>query len=70
MKVIRREAIKTWALRKKLGFSVHGDEEEVIEEIMKTEIQRFVLVFMEFVRMVFCGVGGGGLRGVPCFILD
>ncbi|PPS03860.1 hypothetical protein GOBAR_AA16803 [Gossypium barbadense] len=39
MRVILREANNTWALRKKLGFSVHGDEEDLIEEIMRAEIQ-------------------------------
>ncbi|KAK5834290.1 hypothetical protein PVK06_018167 [Gossypium arboreum] len=29
MRVILREANNTWALRKKLGFSVHGDEEDL-----------------------------------------
>ncbi|KAG8486019.1 hypothetical protein CXB51_019397 [Gossypium anomalum] len=39
MRVIIREANNTWELRKKLGFSVHGDEKDVIEEIMRAEIQ-------------------------------
>lgn len=39
MRVILREANNTWALGKKLGFGVHGNEEEVIEELMRAEIQ-------------------------------
>ncbi|KAH1083863.1 hypothetical protein J1N35_023624 [Gossypium stocksii] len=39
MRVILREANNTWAIGKKLGFSVHGDEEDVIEEIMRAEMQ-------------------------------
>ncbi|PPS03258.1 hypothetical protein GOBAR_AA17405 [Gossypium barbadense] len=36
-KVILREAKKTWEVGKRLGFSVHGDEEMIIEEIMRIE---------------------------------
>ncbi|KAH1091799.1 hypothetical protein J1N35_019056 [Gossypium stocksii] len=39
MRVILREANNTWTIGKKVGFSVHGDEEEVIEEIMRAEIK-------------------------------
>ncbi|TYI21370.1 hypothetical protein ES332_A06G033700v1 [Gossypium tomentosum] len=39
MRVILREANNTWAIGKKLRFSVHGNEEDVIEEIMRVEIQ-------------------------------
>ncbi|KAH1131041.1 hypothetical protein J1N35_002419 [Gossypium stocksii] len=35
MRVILREANNTWAIGKKLGLSVHGDEKEEIEEIMR-----------------------------------
>ncbi|KAK5793310.1 hypothetical protein PVK06_034452 [Gossypium arboreum] len=39
-KVIVKEAKKTWEVGKKLGFSVQGDEEIVIEEIMRIEGQQ------------------------------
>ncbi|KAH1107432.1 hypothetical protein J1N35_011200 [Gossypium stocksii] len=39
MRVILREANNTWEIGKKLGFSVNGDKEDVIEEIMRAEIQ-------------------------------
>ncbi|KAG8473214.1 hypothetical protein CXB51_035176 [Gossypium anomalum] len=36
-RVILREAKKTWEVGKKLGLSVRGDEEEVVEEIRRLE---------------------------------
>ncbi|KAH1063211.1 hypothetical protein J1N35_028198 [Gossypium stocksii] len=39
MKVLRREAINTWAIGKKLGLSVQGDEEDVIKDIIRAELQ-------------------------------
>ncbi|KAK5824079.1 hypothetical protein PVK06_018842 [Gossypium arboreum] len=39
MRVILREANNTWAIGKKLRFSVHGNEEYVIEETMRVKIQ-------------------------------
>lgn len=36
-KVILKEAKKTWEVGKRLGFSVQGDEEMVIEELMRVE---------------------------------
>ncbi|PPS18921.1 hypothetical protein GOBAR_AA01660 [Gossypium barbadense] len=39
MRVILREANNTQAIEKKLGFSVHGNEEDVIKEIMRAEMQ-------------------------------
>lgn len=38
-RVILREAKATWEVGKMLGFSVRGDEEEVIEEIIRLEGQ-------------------------------
>ncbi|KAH1045904.1 hypothetical protein J1N35_036688 [Gossypium stocksii] len=39
MRVILREEKNAWAIGKKLGFSVHGDEEDVIKEIMRAKTQ-------------------------------
>ncbi|KAH1047420.1 hypothetical protein J1N35_038204 [Gossypium stocksii] len=39
-KVILKETKKTWKVGKKLGFSVQGDKEIVIEEIMRIEGQQ------------------------------
>ncbi|KAH1063686.1 hypothetical protein J1N35_028673 [Gossypium stocksii] len=47
IKVIIREANNTWAIRKKLGFSVRGDEEKVIEEIMRAEINKVLKSWRE-----------------------
>ncbi|KAH1047061.1 hypothetical protein J1N35_037845 [Gossypium stocksii] len=52
MRVILREANNTWALRKKLGFSVHGNEEEVL-------LTKFEVELMKFVWMVYSCLGRG-----------
>ncbi|KAH1039908.1 hypothetical protein J1N35_041651 [Gossypium stocksii] len=36
-KVILKEARKTWEVGKRLGFSVHGEEELIIEELIRLE---------------------------------
>ncbi|KAH1055055.1 hypothetical protein J1N35_033120 [Gossypium stocksii] len=74
MKVILRKANNTWAIGKKLGLSVHGEEEEVIEEIMRAELQlcmnvykkkgfcegkwNFVIWLLRTVRLCLCPVMG------------
>ncbi|KAG8493318.1 hypothetical protein CXB51_010713 [Gossypium anomalum] len=45
-KVILREAKKTWEVGKRLGFSVHGDEEMIIEEIIRIEGKQKVRGFI------------------------
>ena len=33
-RILRQDATKTWAVGKLLGFSINGDEEEVIDRLM------------------------------------
>ena len=36
-RILRQEAVETWEVGKLLGFSVNGDEEEVIDRLMQLE---------------------------------
>lgn len=39
-RVILKEAKKAWEIGKKLGFSIRGDEQEVVEDLMRLEERR------------------------------